>query len=74
MKAWAWIGALAGLSFAGAVSAQSPAGAPVSAETGTTFVQVGRLLDDPSTGRVQRDKTLVIQGNRIVEVRDGFVG
>ena len=74
MKAWAWIGALAGLSFAGAVSAQSPAATPVSAEAGTTFVQVGRLLDDPSSGRVQRDKTLVIQGNRIVEVRDGFVG
>ncbi|HEY0103910.1 MAG TPA: amidohydrolase family protein [Brevundimonas sp.] len=35
---------------------------------------MGRLLADPAAGRVERDKTLVIEGNRIVEVRDGFVG
>jgi imidazolonepropionase-like amidohydrolase len=56
------------------VAAQTPAPAPVSPAEGTTFVQVGRLLADPATGIVQRDKTLVIEGNRIVEVRDGFVG
>lgn len=56
------------------VAAQTPASQPVSPETGTTFVQVGRLLADPSTGIVQRDKTLVIRGNRVVEIRDGFVG
>lgn len=56
------------------VAAQSPAVTPVSPGAGTTFVQVGRLLADPATGVVQRDKTLVIEGNRIVEVRDGFVG
>jgi imidazolonepropionase-like amidohydrolase len=56
------------------VAAQTPAPAPVSPAEGTTFVQVGRLLADPATGVVQRDKTLVIEGNRIVEVRDGFVG
>ncbi|MBX9803930.1 MAG: amidohydrolase family protein [Caulobacteraceae bacterium] len=56
------------------VAAQTPAPAPVSPVEGTTFVQVGRLLADPATGIVQRDKTLVIEGNRIVEVRDGFVG
>lgn len=56
------------------VAAQSPAVTPVSPGAGTTFVQVGRLLADPATGIVQRDKTLVIEGNRIVEVRDGFVG
>jgi imidazolonepropionase-like amidohydrolase len=56
------------------VAAQTPAPAPVSPVEGTTFVQVGRLLADPATGVVQRDKTLVIEGNRIVEVRDGFVG
>ena len=37
------------------------------------FVQVGRLLAEPQTGVVQRDKTLVIRGNHVVEVRDGFV-
>jgi len=59
---------------AGAAAAQTPAVAPVSPGEGTTFVQVGRLLADPATGVVQRDKTLVISGNRVVEVRDGFVG
>ncbi|MGQ3040762.1 MAG: amidohydrolase family protein [Brevundimonas sp.] len=47
---------------------------PDSPDTGTTFVQVGRLLADPANGVVQRDKTLVIRGNRVVEIRDGFVG
>ncbi|RYG11483.1 MAG: amidohydrolase family protein, partial [Caulobacteraceae bacterium] len=40
----------------------------------TTFVQAGRLLADPATGFVQTDKTLVIRGNQVVEVRDGLVG
>ena len=56
------------------VAAQTAAAPTTSPETGTTFVQVGRLLADPATGVVQRDKTLVITGNRIVEIRDGFVG
>ncbi|WP_370650007.1 amidohydrolase family protein [Brevundimonas sp.] len=56
------------------VAAQTPAPAPVSPVEGTTFIHVGRLLADPATGVVQRDKTLVIEGNRIVQVRDGFVG
>lgn len=56
------------------VAAQTPAPATVSPVEGTTFVHVGRLLADPATGVVQRDKTLVISGNRVVEVRDGFVG
>ena len=56
------------------VAAQTPATTSVSPETGTTFVQVGRLLADPASGIVQRDKTLVIRGNQVVEIRDGFVG
>ncbi|MGV8929882.1 MAG: amidohydrolase family protein [Brevundimonas sp.] len=55
------------------VAAQTPAPAPVSPVEGTVFVHVGRLLADPATGVVQRDKTLVIDGNQVVEVRDGFV-
>ena len=66
--------AAAALFTAGSVAAQTPAPAPVSPVEGTTFVHVGRLLADPATGVVQRDKTLVISGNRVVEVRDGFVG
>ena len=55
-------------------AAQTPAVAPVSPPEGTTFVQAGRILADPATGVVQRDKTLVIRGNQVVEIRDGFVG
>ena len=58
----------------GAQAQQSPTGVGVSSEPTTTFVEAGRLLADPSNGVVQRGKTLVIRGNRVVEVRDGFVG
>ena len=37
------------------------------------FVQVGRLLADPATGRVETNKTVVIQNGRVREIRDGFV-
>lgn len=56
------------------VTAQSPATTPVSGGDLTTFVQVGRLLANPSNGVVQRDKTIVIRGNQVAEIRDGFVG
>jgi imidazolonepropionase-like amidohydrolase len=61
-------------SAAGANAQQSPTGVGVSSQPTTTFVEAGRLLADPSNGVVQRDKTLVIRGNQVVEVRDGFVG
>ncbi len=38
------------------------------------YVQAGRLLADPATGRVESQKTLVVVDGRIAEVRDGFVG
>lgn len=69
----AMLAALAAM-MATSVAAQTPAVTPVSPDGGTTFVQVGRLLADPATGVVQRDKTLVIRGNQIVEIADGFVG
>ncbi|AUW59969.1 Xaa-Pro dipeptidase [Sphingobium sp. SCG-1] len=40
----------------------------------TRFVQAGRLLADPATGRVEQNKTLVIRDGRVAEIRDGFVG
>ena len=58
----------------GAEARQSPTATGVSSEPTTTFVEAGRLLADPTNGVVQRDKTLVIRGNQVVEVRDGFVG
>lgn len=74
MKKLALIVAAALLAATSAQAQQAPAGAAVSVEQQTTFVQVGRLLADPASGRVLRDKTLVIRGNQIVEIRDGFVG
>ena len=74
MKKLALIVTAAVLAATGAEARQTPTPASVSAEQPTKFVQVGRLLADPASGRVLRDKTLVIRGNQIVEIRDGFVG
>ena len=74
MKKLALIVTAAVLAATGAEARQAPAAAPVSAEQTTKFVHVGRLLADPASGRVLRDKTLVIRGNQVVEIRDGFVG
>jgi len=74
MKKLALIVAAATLAATSAHAQQAPAVAAVSAEQPTTFVQVGRLLADPASGQVLRDKTLVIRGNQVVEIRDGFVG
>ena len=74
MKKLALIVTAAVLAATTAQAQQAPAVAAVSAEQPTTFVQVGRLLADPASGRVLRDKTLVIRGNQVVEIRDGFVG
>lgn len=38
-----------------------------------TFIQAGRLLADPGTGRVESTKTIVVSGGRVTEIRDGFV-
>ncbi|WP_312066144.1 amidohydrolase family protein [Brevundimonas sp.] len=74
MKKLALIVTAAVLAATSAQARQAPAVPAVSAEQPTTFVQVGRLLADPASGRVLRDKTLVIRGNQVVEIRDGFVG
>ena len=74
MKKLALIVTAAVLAATSAQAQQAPAVAAVSAEQPTTFVQVWRLLADPASGRVLRDKTLVIRGNQVVEIRDGFVG
>jgi imidazolonepropionase-like amidohydrolase len=60
------------LSFLVAAAAALLAGS-VAAEPVKTFVQVGRLLADPATGKVETQKTLVVQGGRILAVRDGYV-
>jgi len=39
----------------------------------TTFVQAGRVLVDPASGKVESNKTLVVQGGKVVRIADGFV-
>ena len=48
--------------------------APQSAGPAREYVHAGRLLADPASGQVLRNKTLVIENGRVVEIRDGFVG
>ncbi|MES2054334.1 MAG: amidohydrolase family protein [Pseudomonadota bacterium] len=56
----------AALAFALALTAAAPA-------PRTTYIQAGRLLADPATGRVESNKTIVVRDGRIVEIRDGFI-
>ena len=39
----------------------------------TTFVQAGRVLVDPATGKVESQKTLVVQNGKVVRIADGYV-
>ncbi len=58
------LGAIAALSLGAGAYAQAPQ---------TTFVQAGRVLVDPASGRVETAKTLVIQGGKVVRIADGYV-
>jgi len=49
----------------GGATAQAPA---------TTYIQAGRLLADPASGRVLSAHTIVVRGGRIVAIEEGFVG
>jgi imidazolonepropionase-like amidohydrolase len=46
-------------------------GGVASAET--VFVQAGRLLADPATGKVETAKTLVLENGKVVRIADGYV-
>ena len=39
----------------------------------TTFVQAGRVLIDPASGKVETQITLVIQGGKVVRIADGYI-
>jgi len=54
-----------------ALLATSALAASASAET--LFVQAGRLLADPATGKVETAKTLVIENGKVVRIVDGYV-
>ncbi|MBE1529992.1 imidazolonepropionase-like amidohydrolase [Sphingopyxis sp. OAS728] len=48
---------------------------PVAAqEPTTTYIHAGRLLADPASGRVETNKTIVVEGGKVAAIRDGFVG
>ncbi|MCF8506227.1 MAG: amidohydrolase family protein [Caulobacter sp.] len=56
------IGAGLGLAQARSTAAEAP----------LTYVQAGRLLADPATGTVETQKTLVIQGGKVLRVEAGY--
>ncbi|MFT4254496.1 MAG: amidohydrolase family protein [Caulobacter sp.] len=58
--------AAAALSFAAAQAANGAA-SPL------TFVQAGKLLADPATGKVETAKTVVVQDGKVVRIADGYV-
>ncbi|MFC0632559.1 metal-dependent hydrolase family protein [Brevundimonas balnearis] len=73
MKSVAAVAAAWMLALAFNSASQTSANAQESGASETTFVYAGRLLADPQSGVVQRDKTLVIRNGRVAEIRDGFV-
>ncbi|MES2045145.1 MAG: amidohydrolase family protein [Pseudomonadota bacterium] len=61
------LGALLLTGFGGAATAQTTL-------PHLEYIQAGRVLLDPATGKVERDKTIVVKDGVIAEIRDGFVG
>lgn len=57
-----------GAALAAALATPALAQTPV-----TTFVQAGRVLVDPASGKVESQKTLVIQSGKVVRIADGYV-
>lgn len=45
----------------------------VSASAETLFVQAGKLLADPATGKVETAKTVVIENGKVARIVDGYV-
>jgi imidazolonepropionase-like amidohydrolase len=44
-----------------------------SAGPALTYIEVGRLLADPATGRVEANQTIVIEDGKITAIKSGFV-
>lgn len=68
MRSWFLAAALALLALAPAAAQVEPA------DEGLVFVQAGRLLADPVTGRVETAQTVVIEDGRVLRIEDGYVG
>ena len=56
-----------------ALTAALPGVASAQDKAGTLFVQAGRLLADPATGKVETAKTVVINGGKVTRIVDGYV-
>jgi imidazolonepropionase-like amidohydrolase len=56
-----------------ALAAALVTAAPALAAGPLTFVQAGRVLVDPASGKVETAKTLVVQDGKVVRVEDGYV-
>jgi imidazolonepropionase-like amidohydrolase len=54
-----------------ALLAATALGASASAQT--LFVQAGKLLADPATGKVETARTVVIENGKVVRIVDGYV-
>jgi imidazolonepropionase-like amidohydrolase len=51
----------------------APSAAAHESSSPATFVQVGRLLSDPSRGAIEARQTVIVRDGRIAEIRDGWV-
>lgn len=56
-----------------ALAAALMTAAPALAAGPLTFVQAGRVLVDPASGKVETAKTLVVQDGKVVRIEDGYV-
>lgn len=70
MQAWKIL--LAGAAMA--LTATAGQAATSAKAAGPSYIHAGRLLADPQTGTVERNKTIVIENGRVTAIRDGFVG
>lgn len=68
MKAWIIAAAVALIGLTPAAAQVEPA------EDALTFIQAGRLLADPATGRVTSQQTVVVQNGRVLRIDEGFTG
>lgn len=57
----------------GALAAAVLAAPALAQSQPTTLVHAGRVLIDPANGKVETEKTLVIQGGKVVRIADGYV-
>jgi imidazolonepropionase-like amidohydrolase len=58
----------------GGATMGAPSKALAQGAPGKVYVLAGHVLVDPASGKVEENKTLVVEGGKVVEVRDGLNG